>query len=161
MSTNARFGFLLLLTLSIAIVWLAPTGWTKPKQSEPSLDRVSVQLAGETFQLEVARSNADRERGLMGRKRLEKNGGMLFIFPDAPKRRAFWMRGCLIPLDILFFHKGRLTTVYDQVAPCRAPKPTDCPVYMSQGPSDRVIELPAGTAHRLDLRSGLYVPNLP
>lgn len=51
--------------------------------------------------VEVAKTPIQRERGLMGRKRLGKNQGMLFDFSSSQKL-SFWMRNTYVPLDIAF-----------------------------------------------------------
>jgi uncharacterized membrane protein (UPF0127 family) len=54
-----------------------------------------------TVAVEVANTDEQRERGLMFRKHLDENTGMLFIFPDSA-RRNFWMHNTEIPLDMIF-----------------------------------------------------------
>ena len=51
--------------------------------------------------IEVADTNLKRAQGLMGRKNISKNGGMLFKFPAA-HRLSFWMANTYVPLDIAF-----------------------------------------------------------
>jgi uncharacterized membrane protein (UPF0127 family) len=52
-------------------------------------------------EVEVARSDAEHERGLMFRRELAEEAGMLFVFRETA-RRAFWMKNTLIPLDLIF-----------------------------------------------------------
>ena len=54
-----------------------------------------------TVSVEVANTDEQRERGLMFRKHLDENTGMIFIFPDSA-RRNFWMHNTEIPLDMIF-----------------------------------------------------------
>jgi len=54
-----------------------------------------------TVQVELARTPAQREQGLMYRKELAPDAGMLFIFP-AEGFPVFWMKNTLIPLDMIF-----------------------------------------------------------
>jgi uncharacterized membrane protein (UPF0127 family) len=51
--------------------------------------------------VELARSDAEHERGLMFRAELAEEAGMLFVFDQAAPR-AFWMKNTLLPLDMLF-----------------------------------------------------------
>ena len=51
--------------------------------------------------VEVMRTPAEHERGLMFRQALGRDEGMLFVFPDAADH-AFWMKNTLIPLDMIF-----------------------------------------------------------
>ena len=51
--------------------------------------------------LEIADSEYERQLGLMNRKEMKENEGMLFIFPQQ-EYQSFWMRNTLISLDIMF-----------------------------------------------------------
>ena len=71
--------------------------------------------------------------GMMGRDNLD--GGMLFLFPEVSER-SFWMKDCLIPLDIIFIVKDKVTKVYNNCPPCMGNK---CKSY--HGIGDKVLEL--------------------
>ncbi len=103
------------------------------------------------FAVEVAASEAERERGLMYRAELAEGHGMLFVMPR-PQHAAFWMKNTHVALDILYFDAhGRLAEIVPDVPPCA----TDpCPIYPSTGPVRYVLELPAGSAARHGLKRG-------
>ena len=54
-----------------------------------------------TVKVEIANAPDSRELGLMYRKHLDDNAGMIFIFPN-PEAAQFWMKNTMIPLDMLF-----------------------------------------------------------
>src|SRR5437867_3508275 len=54
-----------------------------------------VTIAGEPFTLEIAADPSSREEGLMGRDHIDRQGGMLFVFPAA-QVQDFWMKNCPI-----------------------------------------------------------------
>nr|WP_255494786.1 DUF192 domain-containing protein [Luteibacter sp. Sphag1AF] len=111
----------------------------------------SVTLHGRTFSTEFATDDASREHGLMDRKHLAPDHGMLFVFPD-DEPRSFWMKNTLIPLDILYFDGSRrLVSMQLNVPPCQA---DPCAVYPSTGNARYVLELAAGTASGLALKPG-------
>lgn len=113
--------------------------------------RSHVEIAGQRFNVEVADTSAARARGLMYRKQLPADNGMLFVYRDAAPR-YFWMENTLIPLDILFFDaRRRLINISVDTPPC---KRTRCPTYASAKPAQYVLELNAGTAKRLRVRPG-------
>jgi hypothetical protein len=95
------------------------------------------------FEVEVARTPAERARGLMFRESLADGQGMLFDFGD-PQRVAMWMRNTLIPLDILFIRSdGRISSI------AREAQPLSDQVMESAEPVRAVLELPGGlTAER-------------
>jgi hypothetical protein len=65
--------------------------------------------------LEVMGTPDKREIGMMGRTELD--GGMLSDFPDV-QERGFWMKNCLIPLDIVFLIDNEITKIHRNVPPC-------------------------------------------
>lgn len=96
------------------------------------------------FNVEIADTNAERVRGLMFRKRLAQNRGMLFIFEDDSVRN-FWMKNTLIPLDMIFIDsEGKVVSIQKNVPPCE--DGTSCPVYSSGVPARYVLEINAGLA---------------
>ena len=115
---------------------------------------LEVILGGEHFYLEVVDDPASRRQGLMGRKDLAANEGMLFDFPPGTTP-AIWMRNMLISLDLLFIdEQSRLVKVFAEVPPCAA---TPCDIYRVERPMRFVIEVPAGTATRLGLEAGMVL----
>ena len=95
---------------------------------------------GRAFALtvEVAASNAERARGLMLRKSLDSDQGMLFVFPQ-PSQQSFWMHNTLIPLDLLFIDSdGTVLGVVEQAEPL-----TDAPRSV-RGESKFVLEVIGG-----------------
>lgn len=67
--------------------------------------------------VEIADSDYERTRGLMYRKSIQDNAGMLFIFENSGPR-SFWMRNTYIPLDIIFAdEKKQIVTIYKKTEP--------------------------------------------
>jgi uncharacterized membrane protein (UPF0127 family) len=122
--------------------------------SDPAVRYRDVQIGGQTFRLEVADTDAARFRGLSGRASIPADGGMIFIFPDE-RERAFVMRDCLVPIDILFLGPtGEVSAAYTmEVEPPGTPD-TQLKQYRSHGRSAVVIELAGGTLDRLDFGVG-------
>jgi uncharacterized membrane protein (UPF0127 family) len=99
------------------------------------------------FVLELAQTPAQQERGLMFRRSLGPNEGMLF--PYAPSQQvSFWMKNTLIPLDIIFVKPdgriGRISTA----------KPLDETPVPSGEPINMVIEIAGGRAAQLGIAVG-------
>jgi hypothetical protein len=102
----------------------------------------SVRFKGVDVQVELARTADEQARGLMFRESLADDRGMLFLFKDeAP--RAFWMKNCKIPLDILYFNaQFKLVGHALGAPPCAAGDA--CPSYPSGAPAKYVLELRGG-----------------
>jgi hypothetical protein len=113
------------------------------------VERVTVGPA--TFQVETARTPEERQRGLMFRRELPRDRGMLFVQPPGPA--VFWMKNTYIPLDLLYFGAdGRLAQIEADVPPCATP---NCPVYPSETETVRyILEINAGEAARRGIRIG-------
>ena len=87
--------------------------------------------------IEIADDNNERMNGLMFRKSLGKNSGMLFVFDDE-EIQTFWMKNTLIPLDIIFIGKDMKIADIKYAAPCREDQ---CRLYKSSGPAKYVLEV--------------------
>ena len=101
-----------------------------------------------SFQVEIADSEMEREYGLMCRRALAPDRGMLFLFAKATPQ-MFWMRNTLIPLDIIYIGAdGRVVSISRNV------RPLDESGAPSAGPAKFVLELAAGRAAQIGLLPG-------
>ena len=67
----------------------------------PKMETVRLNVGGQEYTVEVARSSKDQQRGLMYRTSLGEKKGMLFVYEES-RVLHFWMKNTLIPLTILF-----------------------------------------------------------
>ncbi len=100
--------------------------------------------------LEIARTPAQMQLGLMHRASLEENDGMLFIFPNEAIH-SFWMKNTLIPLDMIWISKDNVIVHIETAHPCAA---DPCPFYTPPEISRRVIEVNAGFAEKHNIHLG-------
>lgn len=100
------------------------------------------------FQIEIASSPSAVQQGLMYRRHMDEDKGMLFVF-SRPEERNFWMKNTFIPLDLFFIkadgtihkiHKGAI--------------PQDTTLISSDGPVQYVLELNAGMAEKYGIKAG-------
>ncbi len=98
--------------------------------------------------VEVARTDAERERGLMGRERLEPGHGMLFVFEEEGEH-VFWMKNTLVPLDMIFIDGlGRIVGIVARAEPLTSTERT-------AGRASRyVLEVPGGWAEEQGIKVG-------
>jgi uncharacterized membrane protein (UPF0127 family) len=100
------------------------------------------------FRVEVAKTPAQMAQGLMFRKRLAADSGMLFEFA-APTVAQMWMHDTLIPLDMLFVDgRGRIVNIVENA------RPLSDSVISAAAPVRAVVELNGGTAARLAIKPG-------
>ena len=101
-------------------------------------------------QVEVADTQAARQRGLMGRRTLGADAGMVFVFPESV-RGAFWMKDTLIPLSIAFYdEEGRILRILD-MEPCRR---DPCPLYDPGVAYRGALEVDRGAFRRWGVQTG-------
>ena len=99
---------------------------------------------GKQFQCEVVHSREDIQRGLMFRRELPPNRGMLFVHPDAG-RHFFWMKNTLVPLDIVWLGStGRIVEL-------ASPAPGSVKPVGGNAASRYTLELPSGGANGLSI----------
>ncbi len=145
-------GAVLLLTLCLS-AWLVSHA---AAQSLRHTSRARVELGGQTFVVDVVDTPALQARGLGGRTRLGPDEGMLFVYPDK-ERRTFWMRGMLIPIDILWLDNNRIIHIEHRVPPpAPGTPPRQLPTYAAPAPANGVLEIAAGRAAALGVRVGDY-----
>lgn len=100
------------------------------------------------FTVEIADTPETRSSGLMFRKELADDAGMLFIYPGKQKI-AMWMQNTLISLDMLFLDRdGTILHIAERTTPLSTE------VISSRFRVKAVLEVIAGTAERLGLRAG-------
>lgn len=109
------------------------------------------------LKVEIADTQAKRNRGLGGRETLASDEGMLFIF-SKPDKHSFWMKGLNFPLDFVWIRGESIIDILQNVQP---PTPgqadSSLPIYQSREEVDKVLEVPAGTTARLNIKIGYTV----
>jgi hypothetical protein len=86
--------------------------WISVAHSQ-SLPKIPLYIHEKEIWVEVAKTPEERNHGLMGRKHLGKDEGMLFIF-EREDYHGFWMKDTVIPLSIAFVDKdGRIVSITD------------------------------------------------
>ena len=98
------------------------------------------------YNVEIADTNEERQKGLMFRKQLNPNSGMLFIFPES-QLVDMWMKNTLIPLDIIYIsdHLSILKIVKNAI-------PNNAIIHSSKNFIKYVLEINAGQSNKYRAR---------
>ena len=115
-------------------------------------DQHTLEIASKTgvhvFAVEIADTEAQREKGLMFRKNLPDGQGMLFDF-KREQDVSFWMQNTYIPLDMIFIRgDGPILRIVENA------EPLSTRLIPSGGPVLAVLEVIGGTAHKLGIAPG-------
>ncbi|MDE2364725.1 MAG: DUF192 domain-containing protein [Hyphomicrobiales bacterium] len=135
---------------NIALALFAFVLAASPARAAPDLEKLTfVTKSGEhAFSVEVMRTPAEHERGLMFRRYLPPDRGMLFDF-GKDEAVQMWMKNTYIPLDMVFVGKdGRVVSIAANTEPFSER------TIPSGGPVTGVVELNAGAAAKINLQAG-------
>jgi uncharacterized membrane protein (UPF0127 family) len=101
-----------------------------------------------TVTAEIADTATSREYGLMFRKQLDKDAGMIFVF-KAPEHQTFWMKNTIIPLDMIFADStGKIIGMVHNAAPFSEA------IDAVDGDSQYVLEVNGGFCDRHGIKAG-------
>ncbi len=139
----------LLAGLPPALMSLSRFSVAAELQQFPTSELTIVSTTGlHRFKVEVAETPEQMTQGLMFRRSLAPDAGMLFDYKE-PTAATMWMRNTLIPLDMLFVDaQGRIVNIHQRAVP------QSLDVIAAAAPVRVVIELNGGTAARLGIKPG-------
>ncbi len=130
------------VSLGLAVVALTP--------AKSGLEKLEIITSSGTheFSVEVMRSGPQRERGLMFRRFLPQDRGMLFDF-GGERSVMMWMKNTYLPLDMIFIGRtGKIVGLAENTEPLSEK------TIPSGAPARGVLEVNAGTAQRIGLKIG-------
>ena len=144
-------GALATVTVILSLVAVPLTG--ARGATAPTTDDLTIQTASGAhhFTVEVMRSRDELERGLMFRREMAADHGMLFDF-GSPQPVSMWMKNTYLPLDMVFIASdGRVVSVKQNAQPLSEA------IIPSGGDVLGVLELNGGAAARIGVKAGDHV----
>lgn len=129
--------------LSTVLFLLSAPVFAEPLQFETQ--------AGKTisYDVEVARTDEEQKKGLMGRDSLKPQTGMLFIF-DPPTKPVFWMKDAKIHLDMVYIGEdGIVTGIHENAIPFDKTQ-----IFPPDVKTKAVVEITGGEAKKLGISKG-------
>jgi uncharacterized membrane protein (UPF0127 family) len=144
----------------------------KPAHSEDErilpFDSADVRIASDRdtviVRAELALSSEQKTLGLMERRRLSENAGMLFVYDSTqPPEAGFWMYRTRLPLDIAFIDSAGVIRAILVMLPCETTIPEGCPTYPPNVPYRFALEVNAGffQTHAITVGWRLMLEDLP
>jgi uncharacterized membrane protein (UPF0127 family) len=140
---------MMLRRLLIAISLLLPAPTASALENFATSELTVVTAGGpQKFTIELALSDAQMEQGLMFRRSLAPDAGMLFDFKQ-PTTVTMWMKNTFIPLDMLFLDEhGQIIDIHERAVP------QSLAIIAAKVAARYVIELNGGTVARLGIKTG-------
>ena len=147
-----RLAFFCLVAVSLVAGWFALSSRAQPAPPAVSFEKSSLVIdtanGPQTFEVELALTPDQQQRGLMFRQKLGAQEGMLFDF-GSPQPLSFWMANTLIPLDMLFIDgEGRIVRIHANA------EPLSTRGIASGVPARAVLEINGGASRLLGIKAG-------
>ncbi len=121
--------------------------------NQPKFEKKKIKIGSHILTVEIADNDAKREFGLMYRRSLKPNEGMLFIF-DGSQQLNFWMKNTLIPLSIGYFDdKKNLLETHEMRIQVMGERETL--TYPSHAPAKYALEMPTKWFPENGIKSGV------
>jgi len=138
---NKKTIFLIVILAAIAGLFFY---WRSQRQRK-------VCFKNNCFDVELAITDEEQMQGLMFRKSLARNRGMLFIFKEE-EMSSFWMKNTLIPLDIIWINENKEAVfISENTQPC---KEDSCFSIAPDKKAKYVLEINAGISKEIGLKVG-------
>lgn len=145
----------ILIVAAVALIGLAAAPALRAQLASFAKSELTIETASgpHHFSIEVAQTPQQMAQGLMFRRSLPEDAGMLFEF-DHLEPASFWMKNTFIPLDMLFIAAdGTVADIHERAVP------QSLQAINSDGPVLAVLELNGGTVARLAIKRGDRVVN--
>ncbi len=121
--------------------------------ADQALTELALEIKGHKLTAEVAATDAQRMQGLMHRRMLPENRGMLFVFSHSAPQ-SFWMMNTYIPLSIAFIDEsGAILNIADM-------KPLTTDSHHSAKPAKYALEMNQGWFAKRGIKAGAQVEGL-
>jgi len=156
----------IILPILGVLVFIVVVGLLVKKSASPGLTNFfapqpgaipvkTITIDATQIDVQIADTAEKRVAGLSGVASLKENGGMLFVFDTKGITPLFWMKGMLIPLDLIWIGEGVIVKI-DKNIPIPAPDTADnnLQTYSPGSPIDYVLEVNAGFSDKNKINVG-------
>ncbi len=108
---------------------------------------MKVKVNQNIFNVKVLTDKKSQSKGMMGKKFDETFNGLLFLMGG--HKQCFWMKNCIIPLDIIIIKNNVIVNIHSNCRPCNE---EPCPSYCGNG--NIVLEIKGGLCDKLNIEPG-------
>lgn len=108
---------------------------------------MKVKINNNLFNIKTVLTSKDTQNGMMNKKFDDSYDGMLFLMDNGP--HSFWMKNCVIHLDIIYIDGENIIKIHHNCKPCFT---DDCENY--KGTGDMILELPGGSCKKYNIKEG-------
>lgn len=144
----------MIASIALLLAVASPLPSTPPAPQH--LSTIIVQAPRAELTLQVAKTEDQRERGLMSVTKVWPHTGMVFVFAkDA--NVEFWMKNTLVPLDMVFVGPGGEVRSVAANVQATTPDTPDDKIPRRNGNAKYVLELPAGEAEKDGITGGVHL----
>ena len=124
---------------------------SEPTEAQPKLPTIKLWLGAEQMDAEMAVTFKEEETGMMFRKTMGENDGMIFALPST-QQASFWMKNCYVPLSVAYIDtEGVIKEIHDL-----EPQNTN-PVYSASADIRFALETPQGWFGKHNVREGMTI----
>jgi len=136
---------ILRITSSVVFICISFTSTLALAQQKLPIKKYSAGM--HVIQAEMATTEAQREVGLMNRKEMGQNEGMMFVF-DRPARQCMWMKNTLMPLSVAFIDGNDVILNVEEM------QPQSEQIHCASKPALKALEMNAGWFKRKNIKPG-------
>jgi hypothetical protein len=134
----------LIIFIAVISLFMFEANWRQKKLGK-------VCLSDYCFNVQLAITAGEKEKGLMDRNKLADDEGMLFVY-DSEGGYGYWMKNTFIPLDIIWIDKDKnVVYVNENTQPCIQ---NDCPIIKPNVKAKYILEVNAGTSKKIGIKEG-------
>ena len=108
---------------------------------------MDISINNHVFEVKTLTDPKSQQIGMMGKKFSSENEGLLFLMGG--KKQCFWMKNCIIPLDIIMILNNTITKIHHYCPPCYE---EPCDRYCGIG--NIVLEIAGGTCQEIGIEEG-------
>jgi uncharacterized protein len=141
-------------TLVLAAAAVAIAACAFAQEAQTNLPRVKLSAGMHIIDAQVAATNDQRMTGLMYRREMPQQEGMLFVF-DYPSEQCFWMKNTLLPLSVAFVAEDGTIVNIDEM------KPQTLDSHCSAQPVRFVLEMNQGWFAKKGIKAGMKLGGPP